>query len=651
MKKQYLIIISIFLVIIVYSFGLPGDFFFDDMPSIVNEDAVHLDNLSFDLLWNLVNSGEAGPFKRPIPVLSFGLNFYFSGLSPLAFKITNIVFHLLNGFLVFFLLKQLFGVLADRKIISFQQHSLVFYAAPFAAMVWLFHPLHVSGVLYIVQRMNIMAGTFTLLACISYCHGRLYLFKTFKLTKWVIWTIFSLAFVVISVLCKENGILAILFILLIEVFFFQFKTTSKTQKGFICGFFMVFFVIPFIFCILFVIQSPTWITGGYIQREFTLIERVLTQSRLLIYYLKLTFLPSLADLSFFHDDIEISKSIFNPITTMLSIATILLSVLIPPFFMRNRVYLSILYFGVLWFLFGHVLESSVFGLEMVYEHRNYVPIIGPIAAVAFVLFYAADKFSIKKMHALFSICAVLSLLLVMTGFRSERWGEQIKRSVSWVQNHPKSYKSHHELAMSYMHASKFVDDEFFDLAVKHYLIASELNPSNQVSLLSLVNFSQIVGYGVKQEWIDELSYRLENKPIHAAVSSQFINLYTCLKNRKCNDSELFEYLIDIGINNKKSRSKNRADLLSIRGAYYIAVKGDINNATLDYFMAVKNNPKEIEHHLSLARCLSLQGKFDEARRAVDVLRQNDKYGKNKSRFDAVSKVIDNDEERIAESDN
>jgi hypothetical protein len=45
-------------------------------------------------------------------------------------------------------------------------------------------------------------------------------------------------------------------------------------------------------------------------------------------------------------------------------------------------------FAVLWFLVGHSLESTVFPLEIIHEHRNYLPALGPLLALTYLLLFA-----------------------------------------------------------------------------------------------------------------------------------------------------------------------------------------------------------------------------------------------------------------------
>ena len=81
----------------VYSPGLHGTFSFDDGPNIVQNNALKIHSWSPDSLWQAALSGDAGPLKRPVAMLSFALNYLTTGLDPYYFKLTNLFIHLLSG--------------------------------------------------------------------------------------------------------------------------------------------------------------------------------------------------------------------------------------------------------------------------------------------------------------------------------------------------------------------------------------------------------------------------------------------------------------------------------------------------------------------------------------------------------------------------
>lgn len=105
------------IVAIIYWSGLHGQFFFDDLPNIVVAEGVRLETLSSQSLRDAWVSGGYGPSGRPVAQLSFALNFYFSGLNPFDFKLTNLAIHVATGWLIF--------LLAFRCFPPFRRHSLL----------------------------------------------------------------------------------------------------------------------------------------------------------------------------------------------------------------------------------------------------------------------------------------------------------------------------------------------------------------------------------------------------------------------------------------------------------------------------------------------------------------------------------------------
>jgi hypothetical protein len=88
----------------VYAPGLKGPFVFDDYPNIVDNPLVAVDALDAANLRDAAFSLRNGPYPhRGLARLSFALNYYFAGgrFDAFAFKLTNVVIHVVNGLLVY----------------------------------------------------------------------------------------------------------------------------------------------------------------------------------------------------------------------------------------------------------------------------------------------------------------------------------------------------------------------------------------------------------------------------------------------------------------------------------------------------------------------------------------------------------------------
>ena len=168
---------------------------------------------------------------------------------------------------------------------------------------------------------------------------------------------------------------------LIEIFAFRGAAGSVAWRKFL----QFARVTPAIGFVLAIILYPYW--GHMLNfdgRSFTMYERLLTQSRVLWFHLGQIFLPNAGSFSLYHDDFIISKGFFDPWVTFLAVVGHIL-LICSAFVLRKRY--PLFSFGIAWFYVGHSLESSVFPLEIMYEHRNYLPMIGPMIAVMGFLVY------------------------------------------------------------------------------------------------------------------------------------------------------------------------------------------------------------------------------------------------------------------------
>src|SRR5258708_6369352 len=71
----------------IYVPGLHGWFVFDDIPNIVENGALHIDDLSWASLRRAAMSGVASDWGRPLSMLSFGANYALTAGDAFAFKL------------------------------------------------------------------------------------------------------------------------------------------------------------------------------------------------------------------------------------------------------------------------------------------------------------------------------------------------------------------------------------------------------------------------------------------------------------------------------------------------------------------------------------------------------------------------------------
>ncbi|MGH8313285.1 MAG: hypothetical protein ACRER9_08380, partial [Gammaproteobacteria bacterium] len=158
-------------VALAYTPGLSGGFMFDDITNIVMNPFLALDHLGVHEMLRAAFSVRSGPLYRPISMLSFALNLYFFGPHPFSFKLVNVVIHLANALLLLWLTRRL--LINCRRRYGFDWSSgTLNWASLLIAAAWALHPLNLTAVLYIVQRMTSLAALCTLAAMLAYVYGR-----------------------------------------------------------------------------------------------------------------------------------------------------------------------------------------------------------------------------------------------------------------------------------------------------------------------------------------------------------------------------------------------------------------------------------------------------------------------------------------------
>lgn len=374
---------------------LNGGFVLDDFPNLYGLSSVT--DVPSLIAYSL--DGVSSQLGRPLSYLSFGLQFKSWPENPAPFKIVNMGIHIVNAIIVYLVCRRFSFLFEGRK-----ESSIVF--AVCVAVIWLILPIHASTVFYVVQRMTLLSAMFTLLSL-------LVILESFRLHQKFpesrLPYIFAFggmgAGYFFGVLSKENAILLGGYASLVFVFF------SRHQKGTFNNIaWRTWLWTTCYLPLMLLIVYFSWggkVLEGYAQRDFTLIERLLTESVILWDYARKIVFPTPSGLNIFNESFPIAKGIFTypyPVFAIFGWC----SVLIISYKFRHSC--PFLLFGVIWFLYGHSLESSFIGLELYFEHRNYLPSLGLICLVvaAFLNLWRGSGSS-KNSGALRALLAVLSL--------------------------------------------------------------------------------------------------------------------------------------------------------------------------------------------------------------------------------------------------
>ena len=572
--------------------GLRGPWLFDDTTNILQNATLQLDSLSPQALLRAAWSLESGPLKRPLAYLSFALNHYFAGgFDAFAFKATNLAIHLLNSLLVAALAWRLGAqALADQPG---RRRGFALLAAAIFAL----HPLALSPVLYVVQRMASLSTLFVLASVLCLLRARStfpvgaghardrdarpghddahlptvtvaamgrsynpdpaqspvgaghargrdvtnagrvgpvgvtgqtmagdgqtsgYAALTRPTGSWLApmgWLLAGGLFALCGLFTKENAALLPLFYLLADRVCFAdapyWRWLGRPGRGGQLTRGTLWLLVAAAAGLL-----AWYVAPGYAARPFTLSERVLTEGRVLWFYLGLFALPRIDAFGLYHDDIALSTGLFAPWTTLPALLGLVALTWLGFRLLRRA---PLVGFGLLWFLAGHLMESTLIPLEIAHEHRNYLPLVGLACASAWLL---VDFYRRAPRPALAATGVVLAVLTATTALRAVEWRDSDTFYRYQVEHHPDSAHSRND------YASELGKRRQYDEALEQLRAAQRIAPWEAGYYFNYLLTARTAGLAVPAEVSDELNALLGGRALSPFGQRALQTQGECLK--------------------------------------------------------------------------------------------------------------------------
>lgn len=396
-KYAFTFLALLVVLLAIYSNSFRGEWHFDDYANIVENPNIRMSSFSCTELKQCAAGIYHHKLYRPLSYLSFGLNYRLDGLNVLGFHVLNFIIHYLSAVFLFLLL---FNTMKLPRLKD-EYGQIAYPAALLATFLWAVHPVWVTSVSYIVQRMTSMAAMFYILSLYLYLKARTAEKTSSSLALFIGCALAGLA----SLLTKENAVMLPASILLFDLILLRGATPDHLRKS------AQVLILP----LLIIGVAGFLYTGGfanafkgYAVRDFTLIERLLTEPRVLFFYLSLLFYPIGSRLTLLYE-IDVSRSLVDPWTTLPSLLGVLLVIAFAVYLVRRRPLIS---FAILFFFLNHLVESSVLPLELVYEHRNYLPAAFLFVLVAQFIVFVIDYFSYRRA---IQILVSLSIVILLVG--------------------------------------------------------------------------------------------------------------------------------------------------------------------------------------------------------------------------------------------
>ena len=598
--------------ILVYLPGLPGGFIYDDYFNFLQNSTIDKSELSFSAAWTASQSGLSGPLGRPFAMLSFYLNYQLTGFHPLSFKLINIVIHALNTLLVFAIVNQLLILLSINRGGALNKNQ-VQHLAFWITILWAVHPIHLTAVLYIVQRMTSMAAMFTLLGIYHY----LILRQT--PTQNINQTIIRLASIamlgVIAGLCKENGLLLFLFLFVIESFLFRWRVNTSQERWCLYIFYCVVLVLPLCLVVFMLFNGD--LTENYSGRAFDLTERMLTECRVLWFYISQILLPQANVFGLYHDDFVLSTGILKPISTLSSIAAFVLLALFAIKYNKKHVWFG---FGLSFFIAGHVMESTILPLNLVHEHRNYLPALGLLIIFVLSLNLIMSKVKIFSNNCFFVVIAILFTFITVN--RAYDWSNVILLGERMAQRHPNSITANYEMGYAYTKVFQQTNEAFFAYkAITALQRATSLSNDNLQPAIALLHVRAMLGESEDLTLTKKVSMEFKTKKVtvpEVISLRQYLNCYIegiC----KSGSQQGMENMFNSLMTNSSLQGRLKDDVLYIYSTYLLVTPGGHDKALTIMEDVASRNPNVLEYQVKLISILLTNGKSDEANSLMQLL--------------------------------
>jgi tetratricopeptide (TPR) repeat protein len=596
------------LVFLIYSNTMGCPFIFDDVPNILDNPHIRLTSLTVE---GMTKAGIESPSSnRPVANISFALNYFFHGYNIRGYHIVNILIHITTGIFLYVFAKTTLSIPSVRSMVG-PPGWIPF----FTVCIWLVHPIQTQSVTYIVQRMNSMAAMFYVMSFMLYAKARL---AEEKRKRWALFAGCSLAGI-LALGSKEIAATLPFFIFLYEWYFFQELSWTWLRRHAL-RFAGLLAILAIMAIILLETDASQRKWSLYDIQKFTLPQRILTEFQVVIYYISLLIFPNHSRLNLDYD-FPLSHSLFDPVTTFLSIVAIAGLLGLACYMTKKERLFS---FCILWFLGNLVIESSVIPLALIYEHRTYLPsmLVGLMAVTL------AYRYIRPKWLTVAVLCGMVMVYSVWTYQRNTVWSDDLIFWKDCVEKSPKKARPHNNLgnalkrqgrineAVHHFSESLRLDPDYAKAhnnlgnalksqgklkeAMSHYLEALRIKPDYGDAHYNLGNaFKKL---GKLEEAIDHYLEALRIKPHYAEVHNNLGNVMA-MQGKMAEAIDHFSEALRIKPDFPLAHSNLGNALLS---------QGDLKEAISHYLESLRIRPDDAKAHFNLGVALARQGRLEEA---------------------------------------
>jgi tetratricopeptide (TPR) repeat protein len=585
------------LAFLAYRPGLSGGFLFDDLVNLpaLGKYGPIVDAPAF---WRYITSGIADPTGRPVSLLTFLIDARDWPADAAPFLRTNLVLHLLNGALLFVLLRVLGGRLGDDA-------RMRDGAALIGAGLWVLHPLFVSTTLYIVQREAMLPATFTLLGLLAWVHGRARLADSPRIALLWMVGVFG-ACTVLAVASKANGaLLPVLAWVVDSVILRRGDATEKQLRLRVLR--TVMLIVPSVLLFGWLLSKLPAMHADLASRPWTVAQRLLTEPRVLVDYLQLLVVPRVLSTGLYNDAYVASTSLVSPASTWLALLFIA-GLIAAAFALRRRA--PVFACALLFFFAGHLIESTVLALELYFEHRNYLPAL----LLGWPIGRALMRWKIPAGARIALVVLLFGGLATITWQRASLWAHQDEMAELWARTNPASSRAQATAAIFEMRGGRP------DRAIARLQPLSAKDPADLQLAVNLAD-ARCAVRGIKHREVDAVVFALRNATAgDALMHSWLADALNTARTAGCRGLNL--EAVDIWIaaaraNPRFAARPRQQELHSIAGELALT-RGEPDAARREFDLALDAWPTP-QAALQQAAVLASAGCYAQARDHLDHL--------------------------------
>ena len=413
------------LIIVIFTVYFPsfyGVWQLDDFHTIINNESIHIGNFSFSALSNI-------RLSRYIAYFTFGLNYYFGGINIFGYHVLNLIIHLITSFVIYLILVELLSL-------KIKNHNKIVQISIWTTLLWALSPIQVQAVTYIVQRMASLSALFYFLSFLLYLYARNYSFQLHKegRIKLIVFYFFSAIFFLLALFSKINTIMLPVIILLFEYLFYK-KADNKWLLKKIIPIFLSIIIISLFYFNGNILNNPIikqLTSNSFKLYPFSPTDKLLIEPSILIMYLGLMIFPFVGNFRLLYDYDFLNMP--YQISTYIAIV-IILSLIFYAYKTRKKN--PLVTFAILFYFINHIVESSFLEIDLVFEHRNYLP------SFTFFLIIVILIFKIKSDKIQYLVLLGLTLFSMLNTFMLNlKYEEQYCNA---IYDYKKEYKAQNEL--------------------------------------------------------------------------------------------------------------------------------------------------------------------------------------------------------------